>query len=84
MGCRLGIIVCSMTRPPNHQPVLVPVAQDDCQKFTVGAAAGGNGGGNANANLGRNAATSSAKVTAEATTSAKGSKATQKVRAYIS
>ena len=78
--------MCSMTRSSNHQPVLVPVAQrgaqDDCKKFTVGAATGGNGNGNAN--VGGNAATSSAKVTAEATTSAKGSKATQKVRAYIS
>ncbi|PBP15614.1 ribosomal protein s17 [Diplocarpon rosae] len=33
--------VCSMTSSSNHQPVLMPVAQrgaqDDCQKFTVGA-----------------------------------------------
>jgi hypothetical protein len=78
--------VCSMMRSSNHQPLLMLVAQrgarGDCQKFTVGAATGGNGNGNAN--VGGNAATSSAKVTAEATTSAKGSKATQKVRAYIS
>src|SRR6187402_2932547 len=43
--------VCSMTSASNHQPVLMPVAQrgaqDDCQKFTVGAgnAAGGNNAG---------------------------------------
>ncbi|ORY67312.1 uncharacterized protein BCR38DRAFT_482936 [Pseudomassariella vexata] len=34
--------VCSMTGAGNHQPVLMPVAQrgaqDDCNKFTVGAA----------------------------------------------
>lgn len=34
--------VCSMTSSANHQPVLMPVAQrgaqDDCQKFIVGAA----------------------------------------------
>jgi hypothetical protein len=79
--------VCSMTSSSNHQPVLMPVAQrgaqDDCQKFTVGAATG-NGNGNANANTGGNAATSSAKATAKATTSAKGSKATKKARTYIS
>jgi hypothetical protein len=44
--------VCSMTSSANHQPVLMPIAQrgaqDDCQKFTVGAAAaGGDAGGNA-------------------------------------
>ena len=37
--------VCSMTSSANHQPVLMPIAQrgaqDDCQKFTVGAAAAG-------------------------------------------
>ena len=37
--------VCAMTSSSNHQPVLMPVArrgaQDDCQKFTVGAAAAG-------------------------------------------
>ncbi|KUJ13648.1 uncharacterized protein LY89DRAFT_144489 [Mollisia scopiformis] len=54
--------VCSMTSSSNHQPVLMPVAQrgaqDDCQKFTVGAAAGGNTNGNAaNANNGGNAKT---------------------------
>ncbi|KAK6580490.1 hypothetical protein PZA11_006726 [Diplocarpon coronariae] len=36
--------VCSMTSSSNHQPVLMPVAQrgaqDDCQKFTVGAGTG--------------------------------------------
>ncbi len=36
--------VCSMTSSANHQPVLMPVAQrgaqDDCQKFTVGAGTG--------------------------------------------
>ncbi|KAG9241817.1 hypothetical protein BJ878DRAFT_569838 [Calycina marina] len=33
--------VCTMTAAANHQPVLMPIAQrgaqDDCQKFTVGA-----------------------------------------------
>ncbi|RYP45131.1 hypothetical protein DL768_008489 [Monosporascus sp. mg162] len=43
--------VCTMTSASNHQPVLMPVAQrgaqDDCQKFTVGAFNnGGNQGGN--------------------------------------
>ena len=67
--------VCSMTSSSNHQPVLMPVAQrgaqDDCQKFTVGAASG-----NGNSNSGGNAA--SAK-----TTTAKNSKATKKARAYV-
>jgi len=53
--------VCSMSSSANHQPVLMPVAQrgaqDDCQKFTVGAnggGGGGNNGGNAGANGGNN------------------------------
>ena len=52
--------VCSMSSSSNHQPVLMPVAQrgaqDDCQKFTVGAAGGGGGnnGGNNGANAGGN------------------------------
>ncbi|KAH8594990.1 hypothetical protein B0O99DRAFT_595033 [Bisporella sp. PMI_857] len=54
--------VCSMTSASNHQPVIMPVAQrgpqDDCQKFTVGAAnAGNNNAGNnnaGNANAGNN------------------------------
>ena len=53
--------VCSMTSATNHQPVIMPVAQrgaqDDCQKFTVGAnggGGGGNNGGNAGANGGNN------------------------------
>jgi hypothetical protein len=75
--------VCSMTSSSNHQPVLMPVAQrgaqDDCQKFTVGGAAGGNG----NANAGGNAATSTAKAAAKATTTAKNSKATKRARAYV-
>lgn len=57
--------VCTMAAAANHQPVLMPVAQrgtpDDCTKFTVGAAAGGNNAGaaagnNAGANNGGNKA----------------------------
>jgi hypothetical protein len=68
--------VCSMTSSSNHQPVLMPVAQrgaqDDCQKFTVGATSSGSN--NANAGGGTKAATTSA---------AKGAKSTKKARAYI-
>ncbi|RYO74239.1 hypothetical protein DL764_010921 [Monosporascus ibericus] len=54
--------VCTMTAAANHQPVLMPVAQrgaqDDCQKFTVGAFGGGNNnndnGDNNNNNQGGN------------------------------
>lgn len=46
--------VCTMVSSSNHQPVLMPVAQrgaqDDCNKFTVGA----NGGNNNNNNGGNN------------------------------
>jgi hypothetical protein len=69
--------VCSMTSASNHQPVLMPVAQrgaqDDCQKFTVGAASGNNNaatGNNANANAGTGnakASTTSAAGKAKAT-----------------
>ncbi|KAL5330522.1 hypothetical protein ACEPPN_000039 [Leptodophora sp. 'Broadleaf-Isolate-01'] len=52
--------VCSMTSSSNHQPVLMPVAQrgaqDDCQKFTVGAGNGNAAGGNNAAAGGNNAA----------------------------
>ncbi|KAG4433760.1 Pathogenicity cluster 5 protein d [Cadophora sp. M221] len=52
--------VCSMTSSANHQPVLMPVAQrgaqDDCQKFTVGAGNGNAAGGNNNNAGGNNAA----------------------------
>jgi hypothetical protein len=83
--------VCSMTSSSNHQPVLMPVAQrgaqDDCQKFTVGAASG-NANANANANANSSNAASSttkaaAKATAKATSAAKNSKATKRARAYI-
>ncbi|KAF2115458.1 hypothetical protein BDV96DRAFT_575507 [Lophiotrema nucula] len=44
--------VCSMTSASNHQPVVMPVAQrgpqDDCVRFQVVAAAGGNNGGQNN------------------------------------
>jgi hypothetical protein len=79
--------VCSMTSSSNHQPMLMPVAQrgaqDEFQKFTVGAAASGNGNGNTNANAGGNAATSATKAAAKATTTARKSKATKRARAYI-
>jgi hypothetical protein len=72
--------VCSMTSSSNHQPVLMPVAQrgaqDDCQKFTVGAAAGAGNNNNANANAG-----GAAKATT--TAAAKGAKNTKKARAYV-
>ncbi|KAI1245790.1 Pathogenicity cluster 5 protein d [Eutypa lata] len=42
--------VCTMVSSSNHQPVLMPVAQrgaqDDCNKFTVGANGGNNNNGN--------------------------------------
>ncbi|CZR69858.1 uncharacterized protein PAC_19758 [Phialocephala subalpina] len=92
--------VCSMTSSSNHQPVLMPVAQrgaqDDCQKFTVGAA-GGNAnanaaaaGGNANANTaggnaaagGKAAATTSA-AKAAATGNGKNGKGQRKRRQFV-
>jgi len=65
--------VCSMTSSANHQPVLMPIAQrgaqDDCQKFTVGAAAAG---GNAAAATTTKAA--AAATAAAAKTGGKGGK----------
>ncbi|KAI9050256.1 hypothetical protein LZ554_005424 [Drepanopeziza brunnea f. sp. 'monogermtubi'] len=62
--------LCTMTSSANHQPVLMPVAQrgaqDDCQKFTVGAgdakaaAKGGKDDGDAAASKSTSAAASKA------------------------
>lgn len=56
-----------MNSASNHQPVIMPVAQrgaqDDCQKFTVGAASSNTNNNNNNGNGNGNAAASSAKAT---------------------
>jgi hypothetical protein len=68
-----------MNSASNHQPVLMPVAQrgaqDDCQKFTVGAASG-----NAASNGGGNAAASSAKSTAKTTKTKRSARPTSNVK----
>lgn len=77
--------VCSMTSASNHQPVLMPVAQrgaqDDCQKFTVGAGTGGNNANTNNANKG--SATSSAASASKSTAAKKNNKKSRRGRLFV-